>query len=140
MSTPSFFLDKSTTPTPHDLKLVLENTYPIWQEIENLVYEQYPDGQPKWNFPGKKYGWNFTIKDKRRALIYFIPQKSSFEVAFVFGQKATDMILENDFDPLIKKKLQEAKKYAEGRGIRIEIKDKTYLQDIKKLITVKLKY
>ncbi|MDP2887597.1 MAG: DUF3788 family protein, partial [Bacteroidota bacterium] len=58
--------------------------------------------------------------------------------AFVFGQKATDFILESDISPEIKNDLRKATKYAEGRGIRIEIKDNQILADIEKLIAIKL--
>jgi hypothetical protein len=39
---------------------------------------------------------------------------------------------------VIKNDLEQATKYAEGRGIRIEIKDKQILTDIEKLIVIKL--
>lgn len=72
---------------------------------------------------GEKYGWNFRIKDKKRAIIYFLPRDNYFKVAFVFGQKATDTIMESDVSPGIRNDLEKATKYAEGRGIRIDVKD-----------------
>jgi len=59
-------------------------------------------------------------------------------VAFVFGQKATDIVLAGDILPEIKTELKQARKYAEGRGIRIDIKNDQRIQDIKKLIEIKL--
>ena len=40
----------------------------------------------------------------------------------------------------IKEELNQAKKYAEGRGIRIAIKDDSIFPDIEQLIDIKLKY
>ena len=105
-----------------------------------MVYEQYPRATEEWNFPGKKYGWSFRIKDKKRAIIYLLPRDGFFMVAFVFGQKATDEIMKSDVDEKIKKELSEARKYEEGRGIRITFDDKGILTDIKKLIEIKLSH
>ena len=101
--------------------------------------EPYPDGKAEWNFPGKKYGWSYRIKDKKRAILYFLPLDHYFKVAFVFGQKAFDQIMESPISDRIKKELSEAPKYAEGRGIRIDVKDELILPDIKGLIEIKLK-
>ncbi len=86
----------------------------------------------------QKYGWSFRIKDKKRAIIYFLPREKYFKVAFVFGQKAYDIILESDISDEIKTELSKAKKYAEGRGIRIDVRNEEIISDIQKLIEIKL--
>jgi len=101
---------------------------------------KYPTGLAEWNFPGKKYGWSYRIKYKRRAIIYLLPRDKYFKVAFVFGQKAFDTIMGSDICVEIKSELEQATKYAEGRGIRIEVKDDSLISDIEKLVDIKLKY
>lgn len=134
----SIFQDKAIVPTDRDLADKLGSTYDLWIQIKDFVFEKYPKAIAEWNYSGIKYGWNFRIKDKKRAIIYFLPRENFFKVAFVFGQKATDFILESDIAPKIKNDLEQATKYAEGRGIRIDIKDNLILSDIKKLIVIKL--
>ena len=56
----------------------------------------------------------------------------------MFGQKATDMIMKSQIANSIKAELASAKDYAEGRGIRIDIKDKMIISDINELIDIKL--
>ena len=82
---------------------------------------------------------SYRIKDRKRAIIYFLPRDKYFKVAFVFGQKATDIVLKSNISPDIKTELEQATKYAEGRGIRIDIKNDSILPDIKQLIEIKLK-
>jgi len=53
-------------------------------------------------------------------------------VAFVFEQKAFDIIMASDIDSAIKKKLANAKIYVEGRGIKIDVKDVSIIKDVKK--------
>lgn len=134
----SIFPDKEVTPTTEVLKEHLGNSYVWWQTLCQLVFQLYPDGKEEWNYPGRKYGWSYRIKDKKRAIIYFLPREGYFKVAFVFGQKAYDVIMESNIANEIKKELREARKYAEGRGISIAIKSNEPLLDIQTLIEIKL--
>jgi len=136
----SIFPDKANQPTSKDVAEKLESLFPLWEQIYQLVYQKYPSGAEDWNYPGKKYGWSFRIKDKKRAIIYFLPRDGYFKVAFVFGQKAYDEIMQSNISEAIKTDLSQAKKYAEGRGVKIDIRDNRLIPDIEKLIDIKLKY
>jgi hypothetical protein len=138
MTDTSIFTGKETKPSKKDLIEKLGSTYKLWVELEQFVFEKYPNGITEWNYPGIKYGWSYRIKDKKRAIIYLLPRDKYFKAAFVFGQKATDIILESSISKEIKVDLSQSKKYAEGRGIRIDIKKDSIIPDIKKLIEIKL--
>ena len=62
-----------------------------------------------------------------------------FKTAFVFGQKATDQILQSNISEAIKSELQAAKVYAEGRVIRIDINGESIVEDIHELINFKIR-
>lgn len=136
----SIFPDKAIKPTFTDVAEKLGDLYPLWERIYKLVYAQYPNATEEWNYPGKNYGWSFRIKDKKRAILYFLPRENRFLVAFVFGQKAFDEIMTTNIADGIKSDLTNARKYAEGRGVRIDITNESQLKDIEKLIEIKLKY
>lgn len=87
---------------------------------------------------GKKIWWSYRIKDRKRAILYFLPRKETFMVAFVFGQKAFDIIMTSPIRAEIKEDLRSARKYAEGRGVRIQIRDNSILEDIEQLIKIKI--
>ncbi|MFA5011501.1 MAG: DUF3788 domain-containing protein [Ignavibacteria bacterium] len=134
----SIFMDKSIMPSDTDLKSALGKTYSIWGLISEFVYSQYFNSVSEWKYPGAKYGWSFRIKDRKRVIIYLLPRKGFFKAAFMFGQKATDEIIKSDVSREIKEELQNARVYAEGRGIRIDVKSKEAIKDIKELINIKL--
>lgn len=134
----SIFTDKAIVPTIEDLDGKIGKTYSLWMQIREFVYQKYPNGVEDWNYPGKKYGWSFRIKDKKRAILYFLPRENYFKVAFVFGQKALDQILETTISESIKNDLLSAKKYAEGRGVSIDVKNDSVIPDIQKLVETKL--
>jgi len=135
----SIFPDKVTVPTESLLKKKIGPTYNLWQSIRRFTLEHYPNGKEEWYYPGVKYGWNFRIKDKKRAILYLLPRDQYFMAAFVFGEKATKEVLSSDVSDDIKAELKQARAYAEGRGIRINVTNRTILPDIEKLIMIKLR-
>ncbi|PKP22856.1 MAG: hypothetical protein CVU05_02120 [Bacteroidetes bacterium HGW-Bacteroidetes-21] len=134
----SVFMDKEARPDGEMLSKKLAETYADWQTIRDYVFQEYPKAFEEWNYSGPKYGWSFRIKDKKRAIVYLLPRKGFFKVAMIFGVKASEAVFASVVSDGIKKELQAAKVYAEGRGIRIDVTHKANLQDIKTLIDIKL--
>lgn len=134
----SIFTDKARPPQPADLATALGTRHPLWQDLCALAVSKYPKAISEWYFPGAKWGWNFRIKDKKRAIVYLLPRDGYFMAAFVFGGKAYEKILESTVAQEIKDDLQAARPYAEGRGIRIEVKEQKQLKDLSLLIEIKL--
>lgn len=56
-----------------------QNKFHVWSAIQEYVYSQYPEAETDWTYP--KYGWNFRMKDKKRAILYFLPRNKFFKVA-----------------------------------------------------------
>ncbi|MBM2813672.1 MAG: hypothetical protein HW421_434 [Ignavibacteria bacterium] len=135
----SIFTDKSKVPNQKDLKGTLGDTLNYWAQIRDYIIDKQPNAIEEWNYPGKKFGWSFRIKDKKRAIIYLLPRANFFKVALVFGQKAIDEIMQSSISEVIKQELLIAHIYAEGRGIRIAVENKGILTDIFTLIDIKLK-
>ena len=136
----SIFMNKAIIPNDKDLQIELGETYAFWKEIMDFVVLKYPKAEKEWSYPGSKYGWSFRLKDKKRVIIYLLPRERYFKVALVFGQKAYDLILDSPISESIKNELAAARVYAEGRGIRIDVKDQVVLDDIKKLVEIKLSF
>jgi hypothetical protein len=134
----STFTNKSSIPSDLDLQESLGKTFHLWKTIEEYVHFKYPGVKEEWHYPGEKYGWGYRLKDPKRVLVYLLPRENCFKIAFVFGQKATMTIMDSNISAEIKKELSDAKVYAEGRGIRIEIKDDAIIEDIKLLIDIKI--
>jgi hypothetical protein len=134
----SIFEDKSRILGNDDLLAVLKDTYDIWNDIKKFVHQQYPEVIEEWNHSGKNYGWGFRLRDKKRVIVYMIPCSGFFKVGLVYGENATKAALDSTISKEIKSIIENAKVYGEGRGFRIDITSKDLLEDIKKLITIKL--
>lgn len=134
----SIFLNKEEQPNESDLKKGIDETFATWQAFARYTRSLYPAATEGWHFSGAKYGWGYRISDKKRVLLYLLPRDKFFKVAFVFGQKAVDAILKTDISEDIKAEIRNTKVYAEGRGIRIDIRDTSLAGDIEQLIAIKI--
>lgn len=76
---------------------------------------------------------------KKRNLFFCIPLKGCFQIAFIFGEKAVSAVESSDLPEAIKVELKNARKYAVGRGIRIEVKSSKDVENIQKLVEIKVK-
>lgn len=131
-------MHKDSTPDDQQLKIALGSTYSLWETIKEKVKVLEPSSIENWHFSGQKFGWSYRISDTKRVLIYLLPRERYFKVAMVFGDKAVESITQSDIAPQIVKELLETKKYAEGRGIRLDVRDENALTDIFKLLEIKI--
>lgn len=136
----SVFMDPTFIPVTQDVRQALGKTYPLWESIRKYVVAAYPAVIEEWKYPGKNYGWNLRLKDKKRIIVYLLPREEYFKVALVFGPSATGEVMKSQVSASIKTALAEAKAYAEGRGIRLDVKHEDDLADIRQLIAIKLKH
>ncbi|MBW8359099.1 MAG: DUF3788 domain-containing protein [Weeksellaceae bacterium] len=134
----SIFTDKNNEPTAHDLEQALGGSAQIWKNLEMFAKECAPKASAEWKFTGEKYGWSYRVKDNKRILIYLLPRDQYFKAAFVFGPKATVQVIDSTVSEAIKTELLDARSYAEGRGIRVDVRDISNFEDLKKLIVIKI--
>ena len=136
----SIFMEKSVKPAEEHLRDKLGPTYDLWVQLRDYLFNLFKDPAEEWNFPGKKYGWSYRIKQKKRNMIYFIPHDGYFNAALVFGPRAFDQIMESDVRDSIKDELRQARVYTEGRGVSIEVKSIDIFDDIKRLVQIKIDF
>lgn len=132
------FLDKTSEPTDEQLKDVLSDSYKYWTEIQEEISSKYGETISEWKFYTKKTGWTRKTLLKKRNLFFFKPYNNHFKLTFIFGDKAVGAIEKSDVSEELIKELLSAKKYAEGRGLTVEVSKKSNLKNIYKLIDIKI--
>jgi len=130
--------DKSVTPNEIQLKDVLGKRLQLWNDVKQYVCDNYSDTHEEWHFAGKNYGWSLRLKRKERTILYLIPCEEYFMVAFVFGEKAVAAAHKSTLPKSILDMINSARKYAEGRGIRVEVKRSADIASIKVLTEIKM--
>jgi hypothetical protein len=134
----STFLDKSSSPDERALEEALGAAYPRWAEIRSHLGAEYGQPVEEWKFYGQKSGWTMKSLLKKRNLFFFTPGQDCFRISFVFGDRAVAMIEKSGLPETLIEEVKNAKKYAEGRGLRIEVKTKRDVDHVKRLIAIKV--
>jgi len=134
----SIFFDKNAKPNNDQIKENLGSTGSHWDTIKNYLVENIGDVNEEWKFYNTKSGWILKNMLKKRNLFFFTPFEEYFRIAFVFGDKAVAEVEKSELPEEIKNALIDARKYMEGRGISIEVKNEEDVEVVKKLVEIKV--
>jgi len=130
--------DKTKRPDDDILKAALGKTFQIWRGIRKEIEKEIFPLTEEWKYYGGKSGWNLKIFHKKRNLFFIAPYNNYFQIAFIFGDKAAAEIEKSNMPESIKEELKNAKKYTEGRGLRLVIKKKKDAEILPGLVKIKL--
>jgi hypothetical protein len=133
----NMFLDRLRKPDDRALAGILGKSYVLWVALRTHVREAHGPVLEEWKYYGAKYGWTLKTFHKKRNLFFFTPCLGYFRLGFVFGDKAVAAIEKSGLPEAMIDELRNAKKYAEGRGLRIEVRTNRDIELTKKLVAVK---
>jgi hypothetical protein len=134
----SAFDDRSKAPAAADLVRTLGRSSTHWEQLVAQLSSEYAPLDETWIFSGAKWGWSLRLKRKKRTVLYMTPCKKHFLVGFALGQKAVKAAHEGALPHSILAAIDEAPRYAEGRGLRIEVRNKTDRENVLALAAVKM--
>ena len=142
MNLEELLVDKESPPTREIVEEWLgKRGYGYWTQLSEWIATSYPGiFSPEWLFGGKKHGWYLRYK-KSKSLCQFAPRKKKFLVSIVFGSMEREEV-ENIKCKLslgTKTEYENAKTFHDGKWLLLEVKNKTILKDIQKLLSVKRK-
>ena len=134
----SAFGDKSKAPTPGSLKKVLGNASSHWENLTAFLASEYEPLTEKWNFGGANWGWSLRLIQKKRTILYMTPCKGYFLAGLVLGEKAVKAARASSLPGDVLAIIDGARKYAEGRAVRIEVRNKKIREAVKTLAAIKM--
>jgi hypothetical protein len=135
----SAFDNKSAPPQDSDLAETLGTTYDQWNELKRRIAELFAPLSVEWGYSSKSTGWGLRLKQEKRAVLYMTPCKGYFLASFALGEKAVRAAHESDLPAHILDVIDSARKYAEGRGVRLEVRESGDVDTIEKLAVIKMK-
>lgn len=135
---PNVFTGKAKKPSDSELAGELGSAKTLWDQIVADLAEEQKIETQEWNSYSKKAGWSLRLKHKERNIVYLSPHRGCFTASFALGDKAVQAARESGLPPPVLKIISEAKRYAEGTAVRIEVKTGKDVAVVKKLAAVKL--
>jgi hypothetical protein len=130
--------DRSKGPDEGSLRAVLGRAAELWFPLIERLSAKYAPACEEWAFPGAKWGWSLRIVHKKRRILYLTPQRDQFVAAVVLGDRAVEAANGSPLPNAVLAELNGAKKYAEGRGIRIEVKTADDVETVELLAAIKM--
>jgi hypothetical protein len=134
----SVFSDKSRLPQDSDLATTLGRTFVFWNELKRLIASRFTPLSVEGVSSSKRTGWGLRLKREKRTILYMIPREGYFLESFALGEKAVKAAHESDLPISVLKVIDGAKKYAEGRGVRPEVRGAEDVRNVEKLALIKM--
>jgi hypothetical protein len=134
----SAFDDKSAPPRDDELAKVLGRTSGHWDKLRAAIAARFEPLTETWKFSGKQWGWTLQLKQKKRAVLYMTPRRRYFAVGFALGEKAVKAARQSGVPAAVLKIIDDAPKYAEGRGVRLEVRTKKDVDIVEQIAAIKM--
>lgn len=134
----SVFIDKSRQPTEADLARVLEGSFIFWNELKERIASRFIPLTFEWGYTSKTTGWGLRLKHKERIILYMTPCAGHFLASFALSEKAVKAAHDAKLPSSLLQAIDSAKKYAEGRGVRLKVTSAREVRNIEKLATIKM--
>ena len=130
--------DPNTAPTAKAIANALDGAASVWVSLKDELCREFAPLDEEWAFAGAKFGWSLRLRRGKRVIVYLTPCMEHFLASFVLGEKACAAARSAGLPRPILKLIADAPKYAEGRGVRIEVRTAKEANDIRKLVAIKL--
>ena len=132
------FIGQPEAPTDRDLIAELGPAKKYWDRLLTELAAECGLVMREWNCYSRKAGWSLRLQRRTRNIVYLSPHRGSFGASFALGDKAIQAARDSELPKRVLKIIAEAKKYAEGTAVRIEVTNSEDVEAVKKLAKAKL--
>ena len=131
------FVGKPAPPTEKELAAELGPAQALWDKALASLAKLQVD-VTEWNQYSRKAGWALKVKREARTIVYLSPARGCFMASFAMGETALQAARKSGLPDAALKTLDEAKRYAEGSAVRIEVRSAKDVDVVKKLARAKI--
>jgi hypothetical protein len=116
----SAFDDKAHPPTEKEVGAALGRARAAWDALRT---DRSLEGlREEWGFTSKASGWGLRVRDDKRVIVYMTPQEGRFLASLALGEKAVTAARAAGLPAGLLAAIDAAPRYAEGRGLRVEVR------------------
>jgi hypothetical protein len=106
----------------------------------SYLYDNNNDISEAWKYYNDGKSWLFRTLRKKKTIFWISILEDTFRIAFWFAERLEPNILQSDLPDKLKIDYQNAKSFNKSRCIYIDMQDSEDVQNVKKLIDLRMKY
>jgi hypothetical protein len=134
----SALADKTHPPTDDDLANALGPAAGAWHALHQAIAKGFAPVSATWGYSSKTTGWGLRLQVPTRTILYMTPRDGHFLASFALGERAAAAALEANLGAGILTAIEDAPRYAEGRGVRLEVRVAADVGDVVRLAEIKM--
>lgn len=136
---PNAFIGKPEQPTDDELTAELGRpARALWDRLLAGLAGQHEVDIQEWKSYSRKAGWALCLRRGKRAIVYLSPSRGGFMASFALGGKAIEAARKSGLPVRVITIIDEARHYAEGTAVRIDVKAAGDVRVIEKLAAAKI--
>jgi hypothetical protein len=129
----------SQPPEKRDIDDLLGRASALWTALHSDLSSQFGPLTEKWSFSRKTNHWSLQLKEKKkRTILYLIPLSGCFQAAFALGEKACAAARVSTLPASVVDIIEQAPRYPEGRGVRLEVRSRKDVENVKVVAAIKM--
>jgi hypothetical protein len=112
----------------------------LWTGLHGDLASRFGPLDQKWSFSRKTNHWALQLKEpkKKRTVVYLIPLQGCFQAAFALGEKACGAARSSTLPASVLDIIERAPRYAEGRGVRLDVRTRKDIENVTALAAIKM--
>lgn len=121
-------LDRDVPPTQERIQaLIGREVYPVWEEINHFMRNQYPDCEPEWRYYNPQHGWGLRYRVGSQQLCMLFPERGGLSALIILTPEQDESALEkvDFFNKRIRDLLNQPSSLPQGRWLWMRIEDHT---------------
>jgi hypothetical protein len=135
---PNAFVGRTKAPSDADLAAALGAAKPLWDELVVGMARDLGLTGSEWKSYGVKHGWTLQLRRGKRNILHLAPCEGSFRVLFILGDRAVAAARTARLGTTAAKLINDAPRYPEGTGIRLEVSRARQIPLLRKLARIKI--
>ena len=128
----------NSPPGQHELDALLGRASVHWTRLRAELTSQFGDLAEKWSYSRKTGHWSLQLKQKKRTVLYMIVLRGHFQAAFALGEKACAAARMSGLPASVIEVIEGAPRYAEGRGVWLNVRNRKDVDNVKRLAAIKM--
>lgn len=129
-----------TGPAEAELAVILGRATGLWNELRGEVVARFKPVTERWTFSAKTGRWSLRLQQARtrRTVLYLIAHPGRLQAGFALGEKACRAARASELPPQVLEVIEAAPRYAEGRGVWLEVPTRKAVGEVLTLAAIKM--